>query len=67
MADDGDLAAYLQQQANELAEARQRERPRFESRETCLDCGIIISDQRRALGSVLRCVDCETDNERYRR
>ncbi len=67
MADDGDLAADLQQQANKDAEARQRQRPRFESRETCLDCGVIIPDQRRALGSVLRCVECEADNERFRR
>ena len=67
MADDGDLAAQLQQTANEDAETRQRQRPRFESRETCLDCGVIIPDLRRAMGSVLRCVECERDNERFGR
>lgn len=61
MADFMDEAAALQETLNATALAYQLANTRAHkpSRETCKDCGFPIAPQRRALGGVERCTECE--------
>lgn len=65
MADDIDRANDIAQESLErsLAKAKRFNAP---SRTDCIECDTPIPEQRRRLGGVTHCIDCQTVKERKR-
>lgn len=63
MSDDADVADAEIAWVAERGVAAVRRRLVGVSRSECVDCGEQIPEPRRALGGVLRCVDCQEEHE----
>ncbi len=63
MADILDHAQRLEEKQRELSlqAAQLQKKP---SLKNCIDCGIDIPEQRRALGGITRCIDCQQDHDK---
>lgn len=65
--DELDIAGELEQRERDASIARQLQKSRQPSRSDCLDCGDAIEANRKVLGGVLRCLECEGYHQQEQR
>lgn len=69
MADEVDLAAYHEERHTEIClnniVSRTREQPEFgdNGEKICVECGVVIPEKRAAIDFVVRCIECQEEED----